>query len=467
MKIRVIVLFAVVLLSSVTAFGQAMMYSLNNAPGEYGGTLLTTTCGGTVPIPDGEGMVYIYQDANDNGPSADDSLVTLCYHPENACEGGPSGTFSFNSFPMNGEAMIGQAGYFVSPDYLSSYGQMPPTPWRFYVKVVYTVGNTPVTTWISDVKTAQFLTTGDWFFTQWTCVPVPVACVPAPDPVFTPSIIHQPVCIELCAIRATQITIGPFREICRGTLWTWVQPGCGACAPPPYVTYDPFGYTWTMDAPGQYYFHNTISIYPNDQEVLPWEHGCVTFTYDMCLPVEMGTVSFTALDNLVRVNWNTRSESSLLRFDIVRDGARIGSRAAQNNSSGASYEFTDESAENGRTYRYELVVVNLDNSTESVAQESVTPRLGSGPVSDYALYANYPNPFNPTTSIAFDLADATDVSLTVFNLMGQPVADLVNGPLSSGHHSVTFDAKTLPSGVYIYQLTAGAFRAQKKMVLMK
>jgi hypothetical protein len=464
---KLLILWLVVAATALIGYAQPMTYSLNNVPGEFGGTMLTTTCGGSVPIPDGEAIVYIYQDLDYNGQSDNDPLVTVCANPDNECDGGPIGTFNFNSFPINGQETLDQAGYFVGLRYLISYANMPQQPYRFYVRVKYPNTNDPQVTWVSDIKTATLGGVGDWYFTQWTCVPVPVACVPAPDLVITPSFINHSTCFELCGIHVTQITIGPYPRICGGML-AWVDPmGCGNCYPPPSVSFNPLGYTWTMDAPGQYYYHNTISIYADDEEVIPWVRGCVTLTYDMCLPVEMGTVSFTPLNNKVRVQWNTLSESNLDRFDIVRDGSRIGSRNATNSATGSEYEFTDESVENGRTYHYELVVVNLDNSTETVAQESVTPQMGSGLVSEFALYQNYPNPFNPTTSISFDLPDAENVSLKVFNLMGQPVAELANGTLPSGHHAISFDAKALPSGVYVYQLTAGSFHAQKKMLLMK
>ncbi|MBC8276861.1 MAG: T9SS type A sorting domain-containing protein [FCB group bacterium] len=86
---------------------------------------------------------------------------------------------------------------------------------------------------------------------------------------------------------------------------------------------------------------------------------------------------------------------------------------------------------------------------------------------NYSLNQNYPNPFNPTTSINFSLANAGDVSLKVFNIMGQEVATVLNGNLNSGPHSITFDASSLSSGLYYYQIEAGDFQAAKQMVLVK
>lgn len=85
----------------------------------------------------------------------------------------------------------------------------------------------------------------------------------------------------------------------------------------------------------------------------------------------------------------------------------------------------------------------------------------------FALHQNYPNPFNPETKISFDLPEDVNVSLTVYNISGQKIADLVNGEVKAGKHTVNWNATDVSSGVYFYRLTAGSFTATKKMVLMK
>lgn len=85
----------------------------------------------------------------------------------------------------------------------------------------------------------------------------------------------------------------------------------------------------------------------------------------------------------------------------------------------------------------------------------------------FKLSQNYPNPFNPTTNINFTIPSAQDVQLTVYNLLGQRVATLVDGRMNSGNHTVRFDARSLASGVYFYQLKAGDMLLNKKMTLIK
>jgi hypothetical protein len=93
----------------------------------------------------------------------------------------------------------------------------------------------------------------------------------------------------------------------------------------------------------------------------------------------------------------------------------------------------------------------------------------------YTLSQNYPNPFNPATRIDYTVTKAGPVSIKVFNTLGQEVRTLVDGPVSPGQHSVSFDASALPSGVYIYRMQArqteggqaGSFVESKKMVFLK
>ena len=83
------------------------------------------------------------------------------------------------------------------------------------------------------------------------------------------------------------------------------------------------------------------------------------------------------------------------------------------------------------------------------------------------MHAAYPNPFNPSAEIVFDLPEASDVRLAVYDVTGREVARLADGPMSAGTHRVRFEATGLPSGVYLYRLEAGAFAATERMTLVK
>jgi hypothetical protein len=85
----------------------------------------------------------------------------------------------------------------------------------------------------------------------------------------------------------------------------------------------------------------------------------------------------------------------------------------------------------------------------------------------FSLHQNYPNPFNPTTTINFSLGKPSKVKLTVYNLLGQKVATVIDRPMNAGQHAVVFDAKSYGSGIYFYQLEAGEFKSHRRMMLIK
>lgn len=121
-------------------------------------------------------------------------------------------------------------------------------------------------------------------------------------------------------------------------------------------------------------------------------------------------------------------------------------------SSGFAYAGTQGG---GGVYRsLQSTIVSLANSDRNVP--------GS-----FALQQNYPNPFNPSTTISFSLPLTTDVSLKVFNLLGQEISTLASGNFNPGIHSVVWSASSLPSGIYFYRLQTPSFVMTRKSVLLR
>jgi hypothetical protein len=91
----------------------------------------------------------------------------------------------------------------------------------------------------------------------------------------------------------------------------------------------------------------------------------------------------------------------------------------------------------------------------------------SAKVTAFSLSQNHPNPFNPTTTISYDLPTRSHVTLKIFSMLGQEVATLVDSEIGPGKHQVQWDARKLSSGVYLYRLQAGRLIETKKMMLMR
>ncbi len=104
--------------------------------------------------------------------------------------------------------------------------------------------------------------------------------------------------------------------------------------------------------------------------------------------------------------------------------------------------------------------IKIYSSTTDISTELSLP-------SNYILYNNYPNPFNPTTKIKYDLPKASEVQLIVYDNLGREVATLVNEQKPAGSFEVEFNASQLSNGVYFYELRAGDFRDVKKLILLK
>ena len=88
-------------------------------------------------------------------------------------------------------------------------------------------------------------------------------------------------------------------------------------------------------------------------------------------------------------------------------------------------------------------------------------------VDNYYIAQNYPNPFNPSTRINFGLKNAGNVEITVYNILGNKIATLINEFKSAGNHSVSFNASNLSSGIYFYKIITNEFVQTKKMILEK
>ena len=210
-------------------------------------------------------------------------------------------------------------------------------------------------------------------------------------------------------------------------------------------------------------------------------------------PLSVELASFTALsgDGKVTLHWATQSEVNNVRFDImkseIKEGeySKVGEQQGQFNSNQlTNYAFTDNFVANGSTYWYKVVDVDVNGVLTAHGPISATPQASSAPITtinseapaNYRLYHSYPNPFNPSTTLMFDVPGTSkglvEVKIEVYNTLGQKVRSLFNGSVEAGTYSVTWDGTTnsglaVPGGAYFAVLTSEFFQETVKMTLVK
>jgi hypothetical protein len=189
------------------------------------------------------------------------------------------------------------------------------------------------------------------------------------------------------------------------------------------------------------------------------------------IPVEL--ISFTAevIGNDVSLNWATSTETNNKGFEIQR--SEVGDQKSEWETVGfvegkgttteeQNYSFTDKKVPEG-SYTYRLKQIDL-NGTVNYSEE-VNIEVKS--VYTYYLDQNYPNPFNPATTIKFGLKKKSNVRIDVFNSIGENVKTILNEERDPGNYTINFNAVDMPSGVYLYRITAETFSSVKKMMLVK
>ena len=127
-------------------------------------------------------------------------------------------------------------------------------------------------------------------------------------------------------------------------------------------------------------------------------------------------------------------------------------------------------------YLKRVVPLNYSDPDFVAVCAEIAPSMLNGPIrntsmaseipTEYSI-SNYPNPFNPTTTVNYQLPQNGFVTIKVFDVLGKEVATLVNENKSAGYYNANFDASKLTSGVYIYTITANNFTLSKKMLLVK
>jgi hypothetical protein len=233
-----------------------------------------------------------------------------------------------------------------------------------------------------------------------------------------------------------------------------------------------------------------------------WDPGATergTPGADNALPVTLSYFEARYFDNGVILRWITESETNNLGFEIYRGESKDGPfekitshriLGAGTTASQHKYEYIDDTAVAGNQYFY--YIEDIDFSGKKGRSETIPAMSGPfgkekpkmfgessvlGQPVKFQVFQNFPNPFNPETWIPFQLPEAADVTLKIYNVFGQAVRTIDLGQKGTGHYlskdeSIHWDGRNqngelVPSGVYFYQFRAGKFMAMKKMLLVK
>lgn len=192
------------------------------------------------------------------------------------------------------------------------------------------------------------------------------------------------------------------------------------------------------------------------------------------LPVDLSSFTTTTANNHVTLLWETQTEINSSRFDIERSALfnetsrsynwqKVGEVPAFGYcSSIQEYSYIDQGLNPG-FYAYRLRMLGGDGISKY--SEPITIEIARPDLAD--LGQNYPNPFNSSTAINYVIPEDSQVTLSIFNIQGQLIAQPVNEYKSAGRYIYNFDASNLASGTYIYKLQAGSFTQIKKMLLLK
>ena len=192
-----------------------------------------------------------------------------------------------------------------------------------------------------------------------------------------------------------------------------------------------------------------------------------TITLDVIVPVELTSFAAASDKNDVILTWNTATELNNQGFEIQRkitgEFERVGFVEGRGTTTEAqNYLFRDKDLLSGN-YTYRLKQTDFDGSfaySDEVEIEISQPNV-------FYLGQNYPNPFNPSTNIKYSIPADGNVTLKMYDILGEEVSTLVNEYQQAGTFDVVFDGSNLSSGVYYYQLTSGELTSTKKMMLTK
>jgi hypothetical protein len=234
------------------------------------------------------------------------------------------------------------------------------------------------------------------------------------------------------------------------------------------------GYTLkALPSPG----HLRVTVTPSliTVDYINSSSGLVTYSYtiDASLPVELTSFTATLQGTSALLHWATATETNNSGFQIERsvEGSGVWTEVAFINGAGTSnspkiYSYEDKNLTPGK-YIYRIKQIDNDGTT-TIYNPNALPQVDAGVSNTLHLRGNYPNPFNPTTTLQFSVPQDGYASLKVYDMLGQEVAMLYSGVAKAGHYiSTTFNASKFASGIYFARLQFNGQSLVQRMLMTK
>jgi len=201
-----------------------------------------------------------------------------------------------------------------------------------------------------------------------------------------------------------------------------------------------------------------------------YDTSVLGYSLDNLAPAPIGTLNASVDGATVELSWDASSATDFDHYIVSRDYSITMENALQIGVTEQT-SYIDSDIASGGDYYYQVAAVDNHGNQSAVISiahaniltvidESVLP-------TEFALYRNYPNPFNPTTTFEFALPSRQQVNFSIYDLNGHLLETLVDNEKPAGNHSVKWNASGYSTGVYLYRFDAGEFHSVRKCILMK
>jgi hypothetical protein len=229
------------------------------------------------------------------------------------------------------------------------------------------------------------------------------------------------------------------------------------------------GENWHFEYQHKYIYFSGVSMPDPDHAIAVGGNIILRNNYNSGIPVELYSFNAAHNDNNVLLTWQTATETNNKGFEVQRKSASdeylilgylkgYGTTTISHN-----YNYSDKDVPSGNyTYRLRQIDYNgsFEYSKEIDVQVTEIPK-------EFSLEQNFPNPFNPATTIKFSVPEEQIVEIKIFDVLGNEVAGIIKELFTPGSYEREWNAGKISSGVYYLRMTAGEFNKTRKMILIK